>query len=111
MKGWAYGVVYDCFPLHGPFSHICVNMRVIQVAREVQLHSTLVHEGVIAMYAAWKDPTYVYMAIEWAAGVSIRRSSNLGIHHTLYTSISIPVTCTSTRYMLKSNVCMRGQYR
>ena len=60
-----------------PFSHICVNMCVTQVAREVQLHSTLVHEGVIAMYAAWKDPTYVYMAIEWAAGVSIHHYSRV----------------------------------
>ena len=78
-----------------PFSHICVNPSVAQVAREVQLHSTLVHEGVIAMYAAWKDPTYVYMAIEWAAGVRIHQSSHLGIHHTLCASISIPVTCTT----------------
>ena len=44
--------------------------HVAQISREIRLHSGLVHEGVIAMYAAWKDSHHVYMAIEWAAGVS-----------------------------------------
>ena len=44
----------------------------VQVSREINLHCSLVHESVIAMYAAWKDDHLVYMALEWAAGVSER---------------------------------------
>jgi hypothetical protein len=40
-----------------------------QVSREIQLHTNLIHDSVIAMYAAWKDSSHVDMAIEWAAGV------------------------------------------
>lgn len=40
-----------------------------QVAREIKLHSGLVHDSIIAMYAAWKDKSYVYLALEWAPGV------------------------------------------
>lgn len=41
-----------------------------QVAREIKLHIQLAHDAIIAMYAAWKDANYVYMALEWAPGVS-----------------------------------------
>ena len=40
-----------------------------QVAREIRLHTQLCHETIIAMYAAWEDASYVYMLLEWAAGV------------------------------------------
>ncbi|KAL6762275.1 kinase-like domain-containing protein [Haematococcus lacustris] len=39
-----------------------------QVAREIKLHINLCHDSIIAMYAAWKDRNYVYMALEWAPG-------------------------------------------
>ena len=39
------------------------------MAREIQLHTRLCHETIIAIYAAWEDPHYVYMLLEWAAGV------------------------------------------
>ena len=41
-----------------------------QVAREIKLHVELAHDSIIAMYAAWKDRSYVYLALEWAPGVS-----------------------------------------
>ena len=40
-----------------------------QVAREIKLHVNLAHDSIIAMYAAWKDRNYVYLALEWAPGV------------------------------------------
>mmetsp|Transcript_17092 Transcript_17092/g.42820 ORF Transcript_17092/g.42820 Transcript_17092/m.42820 type:complete len:588 (-) Transcript_17092:1419-3182(-) len=39
-----------------------------QVAREIKLHVGLAHDAIIAMYAAWKDRSYVYLALEWAPG-------------------------------------------
>ncbi|GIL71177.1 hypothetical protein Vretifemale_1787, partial [Volvox reticuliferus] len=39
-----------------------------QVAREIRLHSDLAHDSIIALYAAWKDKAYVYLALEWAPG-------------------------------------------
>jgi aurora kinase len=39
------------------------------VAREVRIHLDLAHPGIIAMYAAWRDATYVYIAMEWAPEV------------------------------------------
>ncbi|KXZ42683.1 hypothetical protein GPECTOR_124g483 [Gonium pectorale] len=39
-----------------------------QVAREIRLHSDLAHDSIIALYAAWKDRAYVYLALEWAPG-------------------------------------------
>jgi hypothetical protein len=39
------------------------------VAREIRLHSDLAHDSIIALYSAWKDRAYVYMALEWAPGV------------------------------------------
>ena len=41
-----------------------------QVSREIQLHTSLIHDSIIGMYAAWKDSSHVYMVLEWAAGVS-----------------------------------------
>ncbi|PNH08919.1 Aurora kinase C, partial [Tetrabaena socialis] len=38
------------------------------VAREIRLHADLCHDSIIAMYAAWKDRAYVYLALEWAPG-------------------------------------------
>lgn len=40
------------------------------MAREIRLHSELAHDSIIALYAAWKDRAYVYLALEWAPGVS-----------------------------------------
>lgn len=39
------------------------------MAREIRLHSDLAHDSIIALYAAWKDKAYVYLALEWAPGV------------------------------------------
>lgn len=39
------------------------------MSREIRLHSALVHESIIGMYAAWKDAFFVYLALEWAPGV------------------------------------------
>lgn len=44
----------------------------LQVAREIRLHAELAHDSIIAMYAAWKDRSFVYMALEWAPGVRMR---------------------------------------
>ncbi len=37
-----------------------------QVAREIWLHAQLDHPAIIALYAAWKDPDYIYLVLEWA---------------------------------------------
>ena len=41
-----------------------------QVAREVRIHLDLNHPGIIAMYSAWYDASYIYIAMEWAPQVS-----------------------------------------
>ena len=43
-----------------------------QVAREIRIHLELAHPSIIAMFAAWSDATYVYIAMEWAPEVSRR---------------------------------------
>lgn len=47
----------------------CTMTPPAQVAREIKLHINLNHTSIIAMYAAWKDKQYVYLALEWAPGV------------------------------------------
>lgn len=37
-----------------------------QIAREIWLHMQLCHPSIIALYAAWKDKDYIYLALEWA---------------------------------------------
>ncbi len=39
------------------------------MSREISLHIRLDHSSIIALYAAWKDKHYVYLAMEWAPGV------------------------------------------
>ncbi|KAG2443327.1 hypothetical protein HYH02_009393 [Chlamydomonas schloesseri] len=41
-------------------------MERFQLAREICLHIRIVHPYVVALYAAWKDSKYVYLALEWA---------------------------------------------
>ncbi|KXZ50156.1 hypothetical protein GPECTOR_17g792 [Gonium pectorale] len=41
-------------------------MERFQLAREICLHIRIVHPHVVALYAAWKDSKYVYLALEWA---------------------------------------------
>lgn len=41
-----------------------------QVAREVIMHAGLAHESIVAMYAAWKDRSHVFIVMEWAPMVS-----------------------------------------
>lgn len=41
-----------------------------QIAREIWLHVQLNHPAVISLYAAWKDPSFIYMVLEWADEVS-----------------------------------------
>ena len=55
----------------------CCNMCV-QVLREVKLHSSMHHESIIGMYAAWKDREFVYLALEWAPGVSAGNMTHAG---------------------------------
>ncbi|KAG1664281.1 hypothetical protein FOA52_009784 [Chlamydomonas sp. UWO 241] len=40
----------------------------VQVSREIHVHNCLSHQGIIQLFAAWKDPTYVYLMMEWAEG-------------------------------------------
>ncbi len=40
-----------------------------QVAREIWLHVQLSHPAVIALYSAWKDAAFIYLALEWADNV------------------------------------------
>ncbi len=42
----------------------------LQVAREIRIHTDLHHEGIISMFAAWSDPRFVYIAMEWAPEAS-----------------------------------------
>ncbi len=30
------------------------------------MHSELYNDNIIALYCAWKDPQYIYVAVEWA---------------------------------------------
>lgn len=73
--------------LHGPYSP-CETRRTCaahprlphtrslpppsQLAREICLHIRIVHPYVVALYAAWKDSKYVYLALEWAPQVRAR---------------------------------------
>ncbi|GIL79147.1 hypothetical protein Vretimale_16686 [Volvox reticuliferus] len=41
-------------------------MERFQLAREICLHIRIVHPNVVALYAAWKDSKYVYLALDWA---------------------------------------------
>ncbi|GIL61317.1 hypothetical protein Vafri_15706 [Volvox africanus] len=41
-------------------------MERFQLAREICLHIRIVHPNVVALYAAWKDAKYVYLALDWA---------------------------------------------
>lgn len=41
-----------------------------QLAREICLHIRIVHPHVVALYVAWKDSKYVYLALEWAPQVT-----------------------------------------
>lgn len=40
------------------------------------MHAELSHDRVIKMFAAWKDRSFVYMALEWAPGVSERQAAS-----------------------------------
>ena len=39
-----------------------------QVAREIQIHSGLVHDHIIALYGAFEDGKHVYLVQEFAPG-------------------------------------------
>ncbi|MEW5307351.1 MAG: hypothetical protein WDW36_009755 [Sanguina aurantia] len=41
-------------------------MERFQLAREICLHIRVLHPSVVALFAAWKDAKYVYLALEWA---------------------------------------------
>ena len=40
----------------------------VQVAREIQIHSGLVHDHIIALYGAFEDGKHVYLVQEFAPG-------------------------------------------
>ena len=68
-----------------------------QVAREVQLHSRLCHDSIIAMYAAWQDKDYVFILLEWAAGVRAwgGTSNNPGTSNHTACLPAWPLCCTA----------------
>jgi len=43
----------------------------MQVAREIQIHSTLHHEHIIALYGAFEDSKHVYLVQEFAVGATL----------------------------------------
>jgi hypothetical protein len=73
-----------------------------QVAREIKLHINLNHASIIAMYAAWKDKQYVYLALEWAPGVGGRssRPSRSVVHDCYYKLIGFEVILASCSPLL-----------
>jgi serine/threonine protein kinase len=44
--------------------------NLIQISREIRIHAVVNHDNVIGMYAAWKDSSHVYIALEWAPQAS-----------------------------------------
>ena len=42
-----------------------------QVAREIQIHSMLHHEHIIALYGAFEDSKHVYLVQEYAVGATL----------------------------------------
>ena len=54
----------------------CLRYAVVQVAREIEIHSQLVaHPHVIDLYAAFEDNDKVYLLQEYAAGVGVAWAS------------------------------------
>lgn len=47
----------------------------VQVAREIQIHSALVHDHIIALYGAFEDGKHVYLVQEFAPGAPRYRAS------------------------------------
>jgi hypothetical protein len=37
-----------------------------QVAREIRMHSQLLHENIVRLYCAWKDSQFIHVAEEYA---------------------------------------------
>lgn len=37
-----------------------------QVAREIRMHSQLLHDNIIRLYCAWKDSQFIHVAEEYA---------------------------------------------
>jgi hypothetical protein len=62
-------VLHQAVPYLWSVSCLTADTLPPQVAREIKLHINLNHASIIAMYAAWKDKQYVYLALEWAPGV------------------------------------------
>ncbi len=56
--------------VHEPLHSHC---PLTQLAREICLHIRIVHPHVVALYVAWKDSKYVYLALEWAPQVRGRK--------------------------------------
>lgn len=50
---------------------IATLVGVVQVAREIQIHSTLHHEHIIALYGAFEDSKHVYLVQEFAVGAPL----------------------------------------
>ena len=43
----------------------------MKVAREIQIHSTLHHEHIIALYGSFEDAKHVYLVQEFAVGAAL----------------------------------------
>ena len=50
----------------------------VQVAREIQIHSTLHHDHIIALYGAFEDSKHVYLVQEFAVGATLRALHGTG---------------------------------
>jgi serine/threonine protein kinase len=58
----------------------CVIMAIcLQVAREIQIHSGLVHDHIIALYGAFEDGKHVYLVQEFAPGALSYLHVNCGL--------------------------------
>lgn len=59
-------------------------MERFQLAREICLHIRILHPYILALFAAWKDSKYVYLALEWAPRCASQNSDLAHFSHTLY---------------------------
>ena len=55
--------MHQCF-----VAAVHVPALMLQVEREIRIHSRLAHENIIQLYAAFEDDSNVYMVQEYATG-------------------------------------------
>ncbi len=62
-------------------------VRLTQVAREIQIHSTLHHEHIIALYGSFEDAKHVYLVQEFAVGAALFCIVTTNTAHSTLTAI------------------------